>query len=389
MERAPQERGSQGERESSLRYYNKHLPVSFCPEREGDKMLGLVKRACGAFSKDMGIDLGTCNTLVYVKGEGIVLSEPSVVAVRRGTNKVLLNGNAVGNTAKEMIGKTPGNITAIRPMRNGVIADFDITEALIGYFIQKVHNRKVGIMPRIVIAVPSGITNVEKRAVINSAERAGARQVFVVEEPMAAGIGAGLPMLDPVGNMIVDIGGGTTEVAVLSLGGVVAKKSIRVAGDEMDEAIMQHLRRAHNLQIGEQTAERIKIQIGSLFPLEEELTMEVSGRDVMAAMPRRVTITSEEIREALGGPMEEILRAIKECLEQTPPELAADLVDRGITMCGGNSLIRGMTDAIQKEIDIPVQEAEDALTCVVRGCGLVIENLDKFKEALESDEDVL
>jgi len=352
-------------------------------------MWGIFKRAFGVFSKDMGIDLGTCNTLVYVRGEGIVLSEPSVVAVRKGTNKVLLDGKAVGNTAKEMIGKTPGNIVAVRPMRNGVIADFDITEALIGYFIQKVHNRKVGIMPRVVIAVPSGITAVEKRAVVNSAERAGARQVFVIEEPMAAGIGASLPMLDPVGNMIVDIGGGTTEVAVLSLGGVVSKQSIRIAGDEMDEAIMQHLRRAYNLQIGEQTAERIKIQVGSVYPLEQEMQMEVCGRDVMAAMPRRVTVTSEEIRESLREPLECITRAVKECLEQTPPELAADLVERGITMCGGNSLIRGMANAIKKEIDIPVRIAEDPLTCVVRGCGLVIENLDKFKEALESDEDIM
>jgi len=232
-------------------------------------------------------------------------------------------------------------------------------------------------------------TAVEKRAVVNSAERAGARQVFVIEEPMAAGIGASLPMLDPVGNMIVDIGGGTTEVAVLSLGGVVSKQSIRIAGDEMDEAIMQHLRRAYNLQIGEQTAERIKIQVGSVYPLEQEMQMEVCGRDVMAAMPRRVTVTSEEIRESLREPLECITRAVKECLEQTPPELAADLVERGITMCGGNSLIRGMANAIKKEIDIPVRIAEDPLTCVVRGCGLVIENLDKFKEALESDEDIM
>ncbi|MBI2901585.1 MAG: rod shape-determining protein [Planctomycetes bacterium] len=352
-------------------------------------MWGVFKKAFGVFSKDMGIDLGTCNTLVYVRGEGIVLSEPSVVAVRKGTNKVLLDGKAVGNTAKEMLGKAPGNIDVIRPMRNGVIADFDITESLISYFIRKVHDRKFGIMPRIVIAVPSGITGVEKRAVINSAERAGARQVFVIEEPMAAGIGAGLPMLDPVGNMIVDVGGGTTEVAVLSLGGVVAKQSIRIAGDEMDEAIMQHLRRAYNLQIGEQTAERIKIQIGSVHPPEQEMQTEVSGRDVMAAMPRRVTVTSEEIREALREPLDAIVRTVRECLERTPPELAADLVERGVTMCGGNSLIRGMCEAIQKEVGIPVKRAEDPLTCVVRGCGLVIENLDKFKEALESDEDIL
>ena len=351
-------------------------------------MWGIIKRCFGVFSKDMGMDLGTCNTLVYVRGEGIVLSEPSVVAVRKGTNKVLLDGKAVGATAKEMIGKTPGNIVAVRPMRNGVIADFDITEALIAYFIQKVHNRKFGIMPRVVIAVPSGITGVEKRAVINSAERAGARQVFVVEEPMAAGIGAGLPMLDPIGNMIVDIGGGTTEVAVLSLGGIVASRSVRVAGDEFDEAIMQHLRRAYNLQIGEQTAEKIKIDVGSLYPLEQELTLEVSGRDVMAMMPRKVTITSEEIREAMKEPFEAIIHAIKECLEETPPELAADLTERGITMAGGGSLIRGIDNAIRKEIDVPVRISEDPLTCVARGTGLVIENLDKFKDALESDEDI-
>ena len=351
-------------------------------------MWGIVKRCFGVFSKDMGMDLGTCNTLVYVRGEGIVLSEPSVVAVKKGTNKVLLDGKAVGATAKEMIGKTPGNIVAVRPMRNGVIADFDVTEALISYFIQKVHNRKFGIMPRVVIAVPSGITGVEKRAVINSAERAGARQVFVVEEPMAAGIGAGLPMLDPIGNLIVDIGGGTTEVAVLSLGGIVASRSVRVAGDEFDEAIMQHLRRAYNLQIGEQTAEKIKIDVGSLYPLEQELTLEVSGRDVMAMMPRKVTITSEEIREAMKEPFDAIIHAIKECLEETPPELAADLTERGITMAGGGSLIRGIDRAIRKEIDVPVRISEDPLTCVARGTGLVIENLDKFKDALESDEDI-
>ncbi len=351
-------------------------------------MWPVLKRVFGFFSKDMGIDLGTCNTLVYVRGEGIVLSEPSVVAVRKGTNKVLLDGKAVGATAKEMIGKTPGNIAAVRPMRNGVIADFDITEALISYFIRKVHNRKYWIMPRLVIAVPSGITGVEKRAVINSAERAGARQVFVVEEPMAAGIGAGLPMLDPIGNMIVDIGGGTTEVAVLSLGGIVASKSVRVAGDKFDEAIIQHLRKSYNLQIGEQTAEKIKVEIGSLSPLEQELTLEVSGRDVMSMMPRRVTVTSEEIREAMKEPFEAILGAIKETLEQTPPELAGDLTQRGITLAGGGSLIRGIDRAIRKEIDIPVRIAEDPLTCVARGTGLVIENLDKFKEALESGEDL-
>ena len=351
-------------------------------------MWGIVKRCFGVFSKDMGIDLGTCNTLVYVRGEGIVLSEPSVVAVKKGTNKVLLDGKAVGASAKEMIGKTPGNITAVRPMRNGVIADFDITEALISYFIQKVHNRKFGIMPRIVVAVPSGITGVEKRAMINSAERAGARQVYVVDQPMASGIGAGLPMLDPIGNMIVDIGGGTTEVAVLSLGGIVTSRSVRVAGDRFDDSIVEHLRRAYNLHIGEQTAERVKLEVGSLYPLEQELTLEVSGRDVMTMMPRRVTVSSEEVREAMKEPFEEIIKAIKETLEETPPELAADLTTRGITMAGGGSLIRGIDRAIRKEIDVPVRIAEDPLTCVARGTGLVIENLDKFKDALECDEDI-
>jgi rod shape-determining protein MreB len=356
-------------------------------ERGLQIMISIVKRAFGMFSKDMGIDLGTCNTLVYVSGEGILLSEPSVVAVRKGTTKVLLDGKAVGNVAKEMLGKTPGNIVAVRPMRNGVIADFDITGAMISYFIQKVHNRKFGIMPRVVIAVPSGITGVEKRAVINAAENAGARQVFVIEEPMAAGIGAGLPMLDPVGSMVVDIGGGTTEVAVLSLGGIVASRSIRIAGDEFDEAAVQHLRRAYNLQIGEQSAERIKIQIGSLFPLEQELTIDIAGRDLLTSMPRKIALRSEEIRESLKEPFQMIVRAIKECLEVTPPELSSDLVDRGIVLAGGNSLLRGIDKAIRKELDIPVRQAEDPLTCVVRGTGLVIENLDKFKDALEGNEE--
>ncbi len=351
-------------------------------------MWGIFKSVFGLFSKDMGIDLGTCNTLVYVRGEGIVLSEPSVVAVKKGTNRVLENGNAVGSMAKEMIGKVPQNIMAIRPMRHGVIADFDITEALVGYFIRKVHHRRMGIMPRVVIAVPTGITEVEKRAVINSTERAGARQVFVIDEPLAAGIGAGLPMLDPIGNMIVDIGGGTTEVAVLSLGGIVASKSVRVAGDRFDEAIIQHFRRAYNLQIGEQTAERIKIEIGSLCPMDPEASLEVSGRDLMTMMPRRVTVTSEEIREAMMEPFGHIIGAIKETLENTPPELAGDLTMRGITLAGGGALIRGIDRAIRSEIDIPVRVADEPMRCVSRGTGLVIENLDRFKDALEGDEDM-
>ncbi len=351
-------------------------------------MWGIIKRCIGVFSKDMGMDLGTCNTLVYVRGEGIVLSEPSVVAVKKGTSRVLLGGKAVGATPKEMIGKTPGNIVAVRPMRNGVIADFEITEALISYFIRKVHDRRVAIMPRVVLAVPAGVTGVEKRAVLNSAEHAGARQVFVVEEPMAAGIGAGLPMLDPIGNMIVDIGGGTTEIAVLSLGGIVAARSLRVAGDKFDEAIIQHLRRVYNLQVGEQTAERIKFEIGSLAPVEREASMEVSGRDVMAMMPRRVVISSQEVREALREPFAAIVQAIKDTLEETPPELAADLTQRGITLAGGGALMRGIDRALSEEVEIPVRIAEDPLTCVARGTGLVIENLDRFKEALEGDDDL-
>jgi len=352
-------------------------------------MLYIIKKCFGFFSKDIGIDLGTCNTLVYVKGEGIVLSEPSVVAVRKGTNRVLLNGKAVGASAKEMIGKTPGNIVAIRPMRNGVIADFEITEAMISYFIHKIHNRKMGVMPRVAIAVPSGITQVEKRAVLNSAEHAGARQVYLIDEPMAAGIGAGLDLLAPVGNMVVDIGGGTTEVAVLSLGGVVASRSLRVAGDRFDDAIIDYLKREHNLLVGEQTSERVKIQIGSAVPLDEERTMVVAGRDVVNHMPRQVSLTSSQVRKALKQPIQEIIQVIRETLEETPPEVAADLVSNGITMCGGGSQLRGIQKAVETAINIPVRVAEEPLMCVVKGTGVIIENLDRFKDTLESDEDVL
>ncbi|MBI3269512.1 MAG: rod shape-determining protein [Planctomycetes bacterium] len=349
----------------------------------------MIDRILGYFSTDMGIDLGTCNTLVCVRGDGIVLSEPSVVAVRRGTNKVLLDGQAVGNTAKEMLGKTPGNIVAVRPLKDGVIADFDITEAMIKYFIQKVHKRRRWVRPRVAISHPSGITAVEKRAVTVSAERAGARKVYLVPEPIAAGIGVGLPIQDPVGSMIVDIGGGTTEVAVLSLGGVVASSSIRVAGDELDEAVMKHLKDTYNLLIGEQTAERIKIHIGSAFPLQQEMTMEVKGRDVVTAMPRKVVVTSEEIREALLEPVHSIIRAIRDTLERTLPELSADLVDQGMVLAGGGALLRGMDRAISKEIDIPVRVAEDPLTAVAKGTGVILENLDRLKESLECGEDLL
>jgi rod shape-determining protein MreB len=343
----------------------------------------------GFFSEDLGIDLGTCNAYVYAKGKGIILSEPSVVAVRKGTNRVLLDGKAVGKVAKEMLGKTPGNIQVVRPLRNGVISDFDMAEALIGYLIQKARGRRRGIMPQVVISIPSGITEVEKRAVTNSAERAGARRIFLIEEPLAAGIGAKLPIQDPVGSLIVDIGGGTTEVAVISLGGLVASQSIRIAGDEMDEAVVSHLKKNYNLAIGELTAERIKIEIGSAHPLEEEKTMEVKGKDLFGALPRKVNVTSQEIREALKEPVGQIINTIKATLEGTPAELHADLVYNGITLCGGGSLLVNIDKAIQKEIEVPVRIAEDPQTCVVRGTGVIIENLDAFKEALESEEEIL
>ena len=340
----------------------------------------------GLFSKDMGIDLGTCNTLVYVRGEGIELSEPSVVAVRKGTH-VLQRGNAVGEAAKQMLGKTPGSIVAIRPLKDGVIADFEITEAMLSYFIRKVHGRSRGFSPRVVIAIPSGITAVEKRAVIHSARRAGARRVWLIEEPMAAAIGAGLPITEPVASMVVDIGGGTTEVAVISLGGIVTSQSIRVAGDEMDEAIIDHMKRTYNLLIGTTTAEQIKIEIGSAYPLGEEKIKDVKGRDLIAGLPRMATVHSEEIREALKEPIDAVVGAVKMCLERTQPELAADLIDRGITMCGGGSLLRGLDKIIAKETGLPVRVADDPLTVVARGTGDMLEQIETLRKALESVED--
>lgn len=354
-------------------------------------MANFIDDIMGMLSTDIGIDLGTCNTLVCVKGEGIILSEPSVVAVHKGTNKVLLNGQAVGNVAKEMLGKTPGGISAVRPLKNGVISDFDLAEALIRYFIQKVRMYKGWklIRPRVAISIPSGISTVEKRAVINSAERAGARRIFLVVEPIAAAIGVGMPIQEPVANMIVDVGGGTTEVAVISLGGIVTFKSIRVAGDEMDEAIILHMKNTYNLLIGEQMAERIKVTIGAASPLDKELTMEVGGRDLVAARPRKVIVNSEEIREALKKPIDAIMEAIKETLEKTPPELSADLINYGLTMVGGGSLLRGIDKAISKEIQIPVKVDEDPLTAVAKGTGIVLENLDLIQESLECGEDLL
>ena len=329
----------------------------------------------GLFSNDIGIDLGTASTLVYIKGEGIVLCEPSVVAIQKGTNNVL----AVGEEAKRMLGRTPGNIVALRPMKDGVIADFEITESMLRYFIKKAHRRKFFIKPRIVVAVPSGITEVEKRAVKDSAEHAGAREVYLVEEPMAAAIGVGLPVQEPAGNMIIDVGGGTTEVAVISLAGVVFCKSIRIGGDELDEAIIQYLKKTYNLMIGERTAEEIKIKIGSAYPLQEEMTMEVKGRDLVAGLPHTLTISSEEIREALSEPISSIVDTIRIALERTPPELSADLVDRGITLAGGGALLKGLDKLLNEETKLPLHIADDPLTAVALGTGKVLSEIHFLK----------
>ena len=330
----------------------------------------------GYFSNDIGIDLGTANTLVYVKDRGIVLREPSVVAIQQGSNRVL----AVGEEAKRMLGRTPGNIVAIRPMKAGVIADFEVTEAMLRYFIRKAHNRKWVVRPRIIISVPSGITEVEKRAVKDSATHAGAREVYLIEEPMAAAIGVGLPVQEPAGNMIVDMGGGTTEVAIISLAGIVLSRSVRVGGDEMDEAIVQYLKRVYNLMIGERTAEEIKITIGSAYPLGEEMSMEVKGRDLVAGLPKTLTITSEEIREALQEPVAAIVEAIRITLERCPPELSSDLVDRGVVLAGGTSQLRGMDKLIAEQTGLPVHVAEDPLSAVAEGTGVVLHELNFLRK---------
>jgi len=335
---------------------------------------------------DMGIDLGTCSTLVCVRNKGIVLNEPSVVAVRKGTNIVLNNGEAVGLVASEMIGRTPSSISAIRPLKDGVISDFEITEAMLGYFMRKVHGRGSLIRPRVVIAVPSGITGVERRAVIDSAERAGARKVYLVDEPMAAGIGAGLPVTDPTASMIVDIGGGTTEIAVMSLADIATCRSVRVGGNDMDEAIIQHFKRTYNLLIGEASAEKVKIQIGSAAPLEQEMTMEIAGRDTVSGLPRKITITSEEIRDALRDPIAMIVDGVTGTLERAEPELAADLLDNGICICGGGSLLRKMDTILATATGLKVERAQDPRTCVARGTGIYIENLELWKDAIEYDE---
>jgi rod shape-determining protein MreB len=348
----------------------------------------LVDRLMGLVSVDMGIDLGTCNTLVAVRGQGIVLNEPSVVAVWKGTNRVLKNGNAVGWVAKDMLGKTPGSITAIRPLKDGVISDFEITEAMLGYFIRKVNGRGRVFGPRVVISIPSGITAVEKRAVFDSAERAGARRTYLLEEPIAAAIGAGLPFAEPTASMIVDIGGGTTEVAIMSLADIAVCESVRVAGDDMDEAIMNHMRRTYNLMIGEQTAERIKIEIGSASGIDDESTVDVRGRDMVSGLPRKTTISSEEIREALQEPLSAIIEAVTRTLERAEPELAADLVDNGITLAGGGALLRGLPEIMQKATGLDVRLADDPLTCVARGTATYLENIEVWKQTLENDMDI-
>lgn len=328
-------------------------------------------------SNDMGIDLGTANTLVYVKGQGIVLKEPSVVAINRDTRDPV----AFGAEAKRMLGKTPANIYAVRPLRNGVIADFELTQEMIKYFIRKVHNRRSLLHPRVVIGIPSGITEVERRAVKEAADQAGARYVELIEEPKAAAIGAGMPISEPTGNMIVDIGGGTTEVAVISLGGMVVSKSLDVAGDEMDESIVQYFRRKYNLLIGETTAEDVKIKIGSAFPLVDEQSLEVKGRDQVSGLPKTITISSEEVRQALSEPLKLIVDVVKATLEETPAELSADLVDRGIVLAGGGSLLRGIPELLSQETELPVTRAADPLTCVVMGCGRYLEELDNIKRS--------
>jgi rod shape-determining protein MreB len=333
----------------------------------------------GWFSTDLAIDLGTANTLVYVKGEGIVCNEPSVVAVQndsRNSRRVL----AIGAEAKKMLGRTPGSIIAIRPLRDGVIADFEITENMLRYFIQKAHHRKLLVRPRIVICVPSGVTPVEKRAVREAAESAGAREVYLIEEPMAAAIGAGLPVTEATGNMIVDIGGGTTEVAVISLSGVVFSRSVRVAGDKMDEAILQHIKRKYSLLIGERTAELIKITIGSAYPGNEIQTMEIRGRDLVAGVPKTIEITDEEIREALMEPVQQVVESIRIALERTPPELVSDILDNGVVLAGGGALLRNLDVLLREETGMPVTLADDPLTAVVMGAGKVLDELSLLRD---------
>ncbi len=327
------------------------------------------------FSRDIGIDLGTANTLVYVRGKGIILREPSVVAIRRDTGSIL----AVGEEAKRMIGRTPGNIVAIRPMKDGVIADFDVTQTMLRHFISKAYRRRALFLPQVVVCVPSGVTEVEKRAVLDATKQAGAKEAFLIEEPMAAAIGAGLPVEEPTGSMIVDIGGGTSEVAVISLGGIVTSKSIRVGGDEIDEAIINYIKKTYNLMIGERTAEDIKVNIGSAYRLDQEDKMEIRGRDLVKGLPKLLTITSTEIQEAISEPVNAILETIKTTLERTPPELAADIMEKGIVMSGGGALLKGLDKLIAEETGMPVYISEDPLDCVVLGAGKSLTAIDLLR----------
>jgi rod shape-determining protein MreB len=335
-----------------------------------------LKSLLSMFSNDLAIDLGTANTLVYAKNKGIVVREPSIVAV----NKINNNVEAVGKEAKEMLGRTPGNIVAIRPMKDGVIADFEVTEKMIKYFIEKAHGRRFLVKPRIVISVPSEITQVEKRAVKDSALRAGATEVYLIEQAMAAAIGAGLPITDPTGNMIVDIGGGTTDVAVISLAGIVYSRSVRVAGNEMDDAIIQYIKRKYNLLIGERTAEQIKIEIGSAFPLDEEMTMEIKGRDLVEGVPKTLVVSDEEIREALSETVATIVEAVRVARERTPPELSADIMDKGIIIAGGGSMLKNLDRRLREETGLPVTLAEDPLACVALGTGQMLTDFNLLRK---------
>lgn len=336
------------------------------------------------FTKDMGIDLGTANTLVHVRGKGVVIREPSVVAIRTDTKKAL----AIGEEAKKMIGRTPGNIIAIRPMKEGVIADFDITHEMIRYFIRKAIRKFFPIHPRVVVCVPSGVTEVEKRAVEDATKQAGAREAYLVEEPMAAAIGAGLPVQEPTGSMVVDIGGGTSEVAIISLGGIVTSKSLRIGGNRMDEAIIFHIKKEYNLMIGERTAEEIKINIGSAAPMAKEANMEIRGRDLITGLPKTLKITSTEIMDALREPINSIIEAIKLTLEKTPPELAADIMDKGIMLTGGGALLNGLDRLVKQETGMPVQIAENAIDCVALGAGRVVEEIETLKKVALSSKSV-
>jgi len=345
----------------------------------------MLSKLLGApFSRDMGIDLGTANTLVYVKGKGIIIREPSVVALKESSSDVM----AVGAEAKKMIGRTPGNITAIRPMKDGVIADFDVTEAMLRYFITRAHKRTRLVRPRIIVCVPSGVTEVEKRAVLDAAQQAGARKAYLIEEPMAAAIGSELPVNEPVGNMIVDIGGGTTEVAVISLGGIVSSRSIRIGGDEMDESIIQYIKRKYNIMIGERTAEEIKMEIGAARPEYLNESMEIRGRDLVSGLPKNIDINSEEISEAISEPVQSIVEAVKITLEKTPPELSADVMDFGIVLTGGGALLHGMDKLLSDKTQIPVHIADEPLDCVAKGTGIALEEIDSLKSVLISPKKI-